>query len=233
MCGDGAGAGELRVAVHTAHGVGHAVGSGTGGHIVRMQRTAGAAAGGHGEVLLALLDALLLIGAGHRVLEASRVGGVAGDGHIHAFMVHDSHTLPDVIRAVAAHVGAFRFGIADLTDNVQLAGEIVKLGLHIGEAVDAAYDLRRVLAKTVQDDPQRFLTCLVCVANDADCTFGSGKGLVTGQEREALALVAQQHGAQIAVAQAHLAVLGHGAVDAEGLQSLTDLPCGVGSGLNT
>ena len=62
---DGAGAGKLRVAVHTAHGVGHAVGSGTGGHIVRMQRTAGAAAGGYGEVLLALLDALLLIGTGY------------------------------------------------------------------------------------------------------------------------------------------------------------------------
>ena len=87
--GDGAGAGELRVAVHTAHGVGHAVGGGAGSHVVRVQRAAGAAAGGHGEVLLALLDALLLIGTGHRVLEAGGVGGVAGDGHIHALVVHN------------------------------------------------------------------------------------------------------------------------------------------------
>ena len=148
-------------------------------------------------------------------------------------MVHDSHTLADIIGAIAADIGALGLGIVDLADDVQLAGEIVKLSLHISEAVDAADDLRSVLAQTVQDDPQRFLTCLVCVANDADSTLGSGKGLVTGQERETLALIAQQHGTQIAVAQTHLAVLGHRTVDAEGLQSLTDLAGGIGSGLNT
>ena len=180
MCGDGAGAGKLRVAVHTAHGVGHAIGSGTGGHIVRMQRTAGAAAGGHGEVLLPLLDALLFVSAGHRVLEASRVGGVAGDRHVHALMVHDSHTLADIIGAIAADIGALGLGITNLADDVQLAGEIVKLSLHISEAVDAADDLRRVLAQTVQDDPQGLFPGLVGIAHDADCTLGSGKGLVTG-----------------------------------------------------
>ena len=97
--GHGGAACKLGVGMHTAHGVGHAVGSGTGGHIVRMQRTAGAAAGGHGEVLLALLDALFLVSAGDRVLEAGRVGGVAGDGHVHALMVHDSHTLANIIGA--------------------------------------------------------------------------------------------------------------------------------------
>ena len=43
--GDGGGAGELSVAVHTAHGVGHAVGSGTCSHVIGVQGTAGAAAG--------------------------------------------------------------------------------------------------------------------------------------------------------------------------------------------
>ena len=51
--GHGGGAGELRVGMHAAHGVGHAVGGGAGGHVVRMQGAARAAAGGHGEVLLA------------------------------------------------------------------------------------------------------------------------------------------------------------------------------------
>ena len=37
---------------------------------VRVQGTARAAAGSHGEVLLALLLAFLLVGAGHRVLAA-------------------------------------------------------------------------------------------------------------------------------------------------------------------
>ena len=43
--GDGGRTGELGVGVHTAHGIGHAIGSGTGSHVVGMQGTAGAAAG--------------------------------------------------------------------------------------------------------------------------------------------------------------------------------------------
>jgi len=46
-----------------------AVAGGVGGHVVRVQGPASAAAGGHGEVLLALLDALLLVGAGNGMLE--------------------------------------------------------------------------------------------------------------------------------------------------------------------
>ena len=65
----GGGTGELGVGMHTTHGVGHAVGSGAGRHVVGMQGTTRAAAGGHGEVLLALLDALLLVGAGNGMLE--------------------------------------------------------------------------------------------------------------------------------------------------------------------
>ena len=65
----GGGTGKLGVGMHTAHGVGHAVGSGAGRHVVGMQGTARAAAGGHGEVLLALLDALFLVGAGNGMLE--------------------------------------------------------------------------------------------------------------------------------------------------------------------
>ena len=67
VSGDGGGAGELSVAVHTAHGIGHAVGSGAGCHVIGVQGTARAAAGGNREVLLALLDALLLISTGHPV----------------------------------------------------------------------------------------------------------------------------------------------------------------------
>ena len=148
-------------------------------------------------------------------------------------MVHDSHTLADIIGAIAADIGALGLGIPNLADDVQLAGEIVKLSLHISEAVDAADNLRSVLAQTVQDDPQGLFPGLVGIAHDADCTLGSGKGLVTSKESEALGLVAQQHGAQIAVAQTHLAVLGHRTVDAERLQTFADLAGGIRSGLNT
>ena len=50
------GACELRVAVHTAHGVGQAVGSRASRHVVRVQGAAGAAAGRHGEVFFAVFE---------------------------------------------------------------------------------------------------------------------------------------------------------------------------------
>ena len=224
---------KLRVGVHAAHGIGHAVGSGTCGHVVRMQRAARAAAGGDGEVLLALLDALFLISAGNGMLEAGRVGGVAGDGNIDALMVHDGHALADIVSAVAADVGTLALGVADLADDVQLARVVVKLGLHIGEAVDAGDDLGGVLAEAVQDDAQRRLAGLIGVADDADRAFGSREGLVAGQERKALGLLAQQHRAEVTVAEADLAVVRDGAVDAEGLKALADLLGGFGSGGNT
>ena len=55
VSGNGGRTGELRVRVHTAHGIGHAVGGRAGSHVVGMQGTAGAAAGSHGEVLLSFL----------------------------------------------------------------------------------------------------------------------------------------------------------------------------------
>ena len=232
MGGDGGGAGELGVGVHAAHGVGHAVAGGAGGHVVRVQGAAGAAAAGHGEVLFALLDALLLIGAGHGVLEAGGVGGVAGDGHVHALVMHDGHALADIVCAEAADVGALALAVADLADDLQLAGIVVELGLDIGEAVDAGDDLGGVFAQAVEDDAQGLLAGLIGVVDDADGAFGGGEGLVAGQEGEALGLVAQQHGAQIAVAETHLAVLGHGAGDAEGLQADADGLGGLGGGLH-
>ena len=145
-------------------------------------------------------------------------------------MVHDGHALPDVVGAVAADVGSLALGIADLPDDLQLAGVVVELGLDIGEAVDAADDLGGVLAQAVEDDPQGLLPGLVGVADDADGALSGGEGLVAGQEGEALGLIPQQHGAQVAVAQAHLAVLGNRAGDAEGLQALADGLGSVGSG---
>ena len=81
---NGGGTGELRVAVHAAHRVGQAVGGRARRHVVRMQGTARAAARSDREVLFAVLDRPLLIGAGNQVLEAGGVGGVAGDGDVHA-----------------------------------------------------------------------------------------------------------------------------------------------------
>ena len=154
MGGDGGGTGELSVGVHTTHGVGHAVGSGACGHVVRMQGTTRAAAGGHGEVLLALLDALLLVGAGNGMLETGGVGGVAGDGNVHALVVHDGNALADIVGTEAANGSPLAVRVLVLLDDLQLAGVVVELGLHIGKAVDPGDDLSGVLAQAVQNDPQ-------------------------------------------------------------------------------
>ena len=55
---------------------------------------------------------------------------------------------------------------------------------------------------------------------------------MAGQEGEALGLVPEQHGAQVAVAQAHVALLGHRAGHAEGLQADADGLGGLGGGLH-
>ena len=164
------------------------------------------------------------------MLEAGGVGGVAGDGDVHLLVVHDGHALADVVGAVAADSSALAVGVGDLTDDVQLAGAVVELGLDVGEAVDAGDDLGGVLAQAVQDDAQGLGAGLVGVADDADGALGGGEGLVAGQEGEALGLVPQQHGGQVAVAQADLAVVGDGAGNAEGLQADADGLGGLGGG---
>ena len=73
--------GELSVGVHASHGVGHTIAGGTGGHVIGMEGTAGAAAGSDGEEGLTLFDAFFLIGSHDGVLEAGGVGGVTGDGN--------------------------------------------------------------------------------------------------------------------------------------------------------
>ena len=120
--GHGGGTGKLSVGVHTAHGIGHTVGSRTGCHVVRVQSATGADAGSDGEVLLALLDAFLLVGTGDRMLETGRVGGVTGDGDINALEVHYCDALAHIVTAVAADVGTLGLGVADLTDYLQFAG---------------------------------------------------------------------------------------------------------------
>ena len=67
--GNGGGACELRVAVHPAHGIRHAIGSGACRHVVGMQGAACAAAGSNGEIFLAVFDGPFLISAGNRMLE--------------------------------------------------------------------------------------------------------------------------------------------------------------------
>ena len=59
--GHGRRACKLRVAVHSAQGVGHAVGSRACCHVIGVQGTTCAAARCHGEVLLAVLDRPLLV----------------------------------------------------------------------------------------------------------------------------------------------------------------------------
>ena len=116
--GDGGGAGELRVGMHPAHGVRHAVGSGARRHVIGMERSARAAARRNGEVLLAVLHAPLLIRARDGMLEARGVGGVARDGDVHALVTHYRDALGDVVRAIALYLRLIAVGIRLFKDDL-------------------------------------------------------------------------------------------------------------------
>ncbi len=219
MRGHGGRTSELSIAVDAAQRVGQAVAGGAGCDVVRVQGTAGAAAGSDGEVGLAILVGPLLIGAGNQVLEADGVGGVAGDGALDVLLLHDGNALHDVVGAVAADSSALALGEGDLLDDGQgLSGDVV-LGLNVSKAVDPRDDVSGVLAQAVQDDAQGGLAYLVGGAGDADGTLSSSEGLVASQEGEAGGVLAQQTSAQVAVAQTNIALLSNRAGDGESLQA--------------
>jgi hypothetical protein len=95
-----------------------------------------------------VLDAPLLIGACHGVLEARGVGGVACDGNVHALMPHDGNAFVDVVRAIAANLGLVAVRERLGADDFKLAGLVVVLGFHMRKAVHAGNDIARVLAGT-------------------------------------------------------------------------------------
>ena len=187
-----------------------------------MEGTACAAAGSDGEVLLALKDALFLVSARDRMLETGRVGGVTGDGDTDVLEVHDGNAFDDVVSAVALDGSADTVRIRSFGDDVDFAGEVVHLGLNIGETVDSRDDLSGVFTKTVQDDAEGLLANDVRLGSNADGAFRSCEGLMTCQEAEALGLFFEEHLAEVAVAETDFSVVGDGAGDAEGLKAFAD-----------
>ena len=225
-------AGELSVAVHTAHGVGHTIRSRTCSHVVGVQRTARTTTGSNREVRLAGGNALLLICTGNGVLETCRVGGVTGDGDIHVLVPQDSDALADIVSAIALNLQTSRVvAIRNLLDNVELAGVVVELCLDVCEAIDTADDLCGIFAQTVQDHAQRFFTYFVCHLSNLDGTLSGSERLVASQEGEALCLFAEQTCCQITMSQTYLTVVSHTSGDAESLQSDTDGLGALGSAL--
>ena len=215
----GGGAGELRIGMHTAHGVRHAVAGGACRHVVRVQRAARAAARGNGEILLAVFNAPLFVCSRNGVLETGGVGGVAGYGYVHVLVAHYGNALVHVVRAVAEHLRAVAVAESGGLYYGKLARVLVVFGFNVGEAVYAADYIRRVLAKAVEYYLERLLAHLVRRAGYADCTLCRGKAFVSGKEGEAMRGFGKQHRAKIAVAQTHLTLIGNGAGYAERLQA--------------
>ncbi len=115
---------------------------------------------------------------------------------------------------------------------LDVGGQVVVLGLHVGEAVDAGDDHGGVLAQAVQNDAQGLGAHLVGVQGDLDGALGGSEGLVACQEGEALGLLLQKPRAQVAVADADLALVRDGAGDAERLQAHANAARGLGGGLD-
>ena len=197
-----------------------------------MQGTACTAAGCNREVLLALFDTFLLVSTSYRVLETCRVGGVTSDGNVYAFLPHDCNAFGNVICTVAVNLctrAVCILGIALAEYFLDFAGVVVHLGLYIGKAVYTSDDLCSVLAQTVQDNTQRFLTNLVCLFSNTDRTLSSSERFVTSQECETLGVFFQQHLAQVTVTQTNFSLVSNRARDAECLQTFTDCSSSVSS----
>src|SRR5699024_8223432 len=146
----GRGSCELSVRVHTSHSIGHTVGSRTSSHVVWMQSTSGTTAGCYGEVFLSSLYTLFFVGSGNWMLESGRVGGVTGDGYVHALFPHDCNTLAYIVCAVAVNFCTRTVGVSFAEYFFQLSGVIVILSFNICKSVDTCDDLSCVFSKTVQ-----------------------------------------------------------------------------------
>ena len=167
------------------------------------------------------------------MLEAGGVGGVACDGHIHAFAPHDGYAFAHVVRAIAVHFRTGTVGIRLVAHFFQFTGEVVKFRLHIGEAVDAGNNHGSVLAQAVQDDAQGIFAYFVCHFSDFDSAFSCGEGFVSCQEGKALRLFAEEACGEVAVPESYFAVVCHGTGDAECLQAFANGFSSVGSVLAT
>ena len=137
-------------------------------------------------------------------------------------MAHNGYAFVDVVGAVAFHFGSVAVGEGLFADDFQFAGFVIIFRFHGGKTVNAGNDVSGVFAQTVQNDAQRRFAHFVGRAGDADGAFRGGETFMAGQEAEAFGFFAQQHGAQIAVAEAHGALVGHRARNAEALQAQAD-----------
>ena len=79
------------------------------------------------------------------MLETSRVRRVTRDGYVNTFLTHDSHTLTNVVSAVALNFRTKTVRISFLLDNVHLTCHVVELSLYIRETVDTRDDLSGIL----------------------------------------------------------------------------------------
>ncbi len=112
-------------------------------------------------------------------------------------MPHDGDALADIVGAVAFDHRALRVvAVLHFLDDLELCvgvvgvtgARVVELRLHVGKAVDAADNLRRVFAETVQDNAELVLAHLVCVCRNLDGAFCRSKRFVARKECEALCL---------------------------------------------
>ena len=144
------------------------------------------------------------------MLEAGGVGRVTSDRNVNVLLPQDSYTLTNIVGTIALYLQtAGVVAIRNLLNNVQVASEVVELGLYVCETVDTADDLSSVLTKTVQDHAQRLLAYLVGHLSNLDSTLGSSEALVTSQECEALSLLAEQTSGEVTVTDTYLTIVGY------------------------
>ena len=82
----------------------------------------------------------------------------------------------NAVCTVALNLGTVSVVIRSFLNNLDGFGVGIKLGLHVGEAVDAGDDEGGILAQTVQNNAEGLYADLIGVQCDFDCAFCGSKG---------------------------------------------------------
>ena len=137
-------------------------------------------------------------------------------------MPEDSNAFANVISAVAVHFSAWAVGVSFTFNLFEFTGEVIELGLYIGETIDTADNHCSVFSQTVKNNTERFLTYFISHLSDFNSAFSGSERLMSCQESEALGLFAEQTCSEVTVTDTYFTIVGYRTRNAECLQSDTD-----------
>ena len=136
-----------------------------------MKCTSCTTTGCYREVLLSCFNSFLLVSTCNRMLESCRVGRVTGNGYVYVLLPHDSNTFRNGVCTIAVNLCTKSLGVCLTIYFLNSVCVRIIFCFYKCKSIDSGNDLCSILSKTVQDNTKRFLTNLVCLLSNTNCTF--------------------------------------------------------------